>query len=188
MKGRSSRMKKKPCSKRLKDWLIYTNWIRIVHRDIKPTNILIFLSKVSCEPQPQIKLADFGLSKRLTFIKKDFTNTSTTNPSGTIGWMAPEVYQSESYDFKVDIWALGLIFGYTLSGGKHPFGHDPDERQRRIKKQKEIMLQIQEHLKKSYSHDSVALTLIQPMLAMEPKNRPTIEEVQSNDFFKINLV
>ena len=54
--------------------------------------------------------------------------------------MAPEVYESNRFDFKVDVWALGLIFGYTLSGGKHPFGDDLITRIDRIKKKEPMVL------------------------------------------------
>jgi len=51
------------------------------------------------------------------------------NPKGTRGWMAPEQYGSARLGGEVDIFALGCIFGYTLSTeGKHPFGDDLDER------------------------------------------------------------
>jgi len=47
--------------------------------------------------------------------------------------MAPEVYESNRFDFKIDIWALGCIFGYTLTNGnKHPFGDNSNERIVRI--------------------------------------------------------
>lgn len=84
--------------------------LKIVHRDMKPTNLLMSLPKDS--PEPQMKLADFGLSKLLNINQEDFTNSNLINPSGTRGWMAPEAYNQERYDFKVDIWALGLIIGY----------------------------------------------------------------------------
>jgi len=86
-----------------------------------------------------MKLADLGISKILQAGKHDFTNTNLTDPTGTKGWMAPEVYESNRFDFKVDIWALGCIFGYTLSGGKHPFGEDPDNRSVQIKTKKPML-------------------------------------------------
>jgi len=101
--------------------LAHLHKLKIVHRDIKPANLLIFVPTDEFNNKPLMKLADFDISKMLKAnINMDFTNTSLTNPSGSRGWMAPEVYQSHRFDFKVDVWALGLIFGFTLSGGKHP--------------------------------------------------------------------
>jgi len=125
-----------------------------------------------------MKLADFGLAKLLKFHKEDFTNTNVVNPTGTKGWMAPEVYESNRFDFKVDIWALGLIFSYTLSkGNKHPFGNKSNVRIVQMIR-KEPMMMVKEDLKEDYSRDGVvAYELIQSMLKMEPAKRPTVAEI-----------
>jgi len=146
----------------------------IVHRDIKPTNILVFV--IPSSNDPQIKLADFGISKILKIGKSDFTNTNATNPAGTRGWMAPEVYLLDRFDFKVDIFALGCIFGYTLSrGNQHPFGDTNSRIVRIIQKQNMVLKKKQ--LRAPYCYDSEAIKLIQSMLEMEPKKRPTAENV-----------
>lgn len=94
------------------DGLAYLHQCKIVHRDIKPQNILI------SRTGEQMKLADFGISRALkTNDKIDFTNTNVTNPHGTKGWVAPELYHNKRYDFKADIFPLGCVFAYTLSGG-----------------------------------------------------------------------
>jgi len=171
--------------------LVYLHYLGIVHRDIKPTNILIFVPSPGEDTdhvagghknKPQIKLADFGLSKVLQTDKDDFTNTSVANPSGTKGWMAPEVYEFNRFDFKVDVWALGCIFGYTLSGGKHPYGEDMKRILRIIRK--EAMILVQEDLKEPYSRDGDSVfELIRSMLEMDPINRPTAGEVLKSAFF-----
>ncbi len=167
--------------------LAHLHELGITHRDIKPANILIFIpaSDNGSESNPLMKLADFGISKVLGAGKEDFTNTNTTNPTGTRGWMAPEVYELKRFDFKVDIWALGLIFGFTLSGGKHPFGDDIDSRSTRIR-QKEKMLLTKGDLKESGGH--VAFKLIKRMLTVEPNSRPTVQDVLNDFFFKDNKV
>jgi len=158
--------------------------LNIVHRDIKPNNILIFVPDGD-GAEPQMKLADFGISKGLHAGRDDFTNTSVTNPNGTRGWMAPEVYQHKRFDFKVDIFPLGCIFSYTLSGGKHPFGDDPDQRLVRIKDQ-QPMLMVQQDLIRPYdSEDSEGLEVIKSMLEMDPSKRPTAREVLDAAFFKM---
>jgi len=160
--------------------LAHLHKLKIVHRDIKPANLLIFVPTDESN-QPQMKLADFDISKMLkTDFDRDFTNTSLTNPKGTRGWMAPEVYESNRFDFKVDVWALGLIFGYTLSGGKHPFGDDPDLRITRIKQNKPMLL-TRNDLMVVHRNGGV-FELIESMLKVEAKNRPSITDVLKNSF------
>jgi len=164
--------------------LAHLHKLKIVHRDIKPANLLIFVSSEGTETlKPEMKLADFGISKMLkTDMDINFTNTSVTNPTGSRGWMAPEVYESNRFDFKVDVWALGLIFGFTLSGGKHPFGDDQFERNTRIK-QKKSMLLTKKDLIDNIDVQS-AFNLINSMLTVEPENRPTVTDVLHHSFLK----
>ncbi|CAD8097715.1 unnamed protein product [Paramecium sonneborni] len=78
----------------------------ISHRDLKPENILI-----QTEPSIQIKLIDFGVSKRFKY-KDTFTEMWTA--TGTILYQAPEVFLGGGYDEKVDIWSIGIILYYML--------------------------------------------------------------------------
>jgi len=157
----------------------------IVHRDIKPNNILIYLppSSDTTESNPQVKLADFGCSK---IMDEDFTNTSTSNPRGTRGWIAPELYHDKRGDSKVDIFALGLIFGYTLSGGQHPFGDDPDQWAILIKNKKPMKM-IRNDLKEPFSStNDEGFDLIESMLVINPHERPTAKEITDSFFFPVN--
>ena len=82
----------------LLEGVIYLHNERIVHRDIKGSNILI-------DDTNNIKLADFGISKCLTNLSS--ISGAKTNDIGTTKWMAPEVIKENAYGFKVDIWSVG---------------------------------------------------------------------------------
>ena len=82
----------------------------IIHRDIKPSNIML-------TKKEQIKVLDFGLSKELS----DTEKTSVTGViMGSPQYMSPEQIQGRDLDFRSDIYQLGLLLYYSLSG-VHPF-------------------------------------------------------------------
>ncbi|CAD8056041.1 unnamed protein product [Paramecium sonneborni] len=87
----------------------------ICHRDLKPENILIQM-----HPDIQIKLIDFGVSKKFKF-KDTFKDMWTA--TGTIVYQAPEVFLGGGYDEKVDIWSIGVIL-YQLLCYRLPFFAD----------------------------------------------------------------
>jgi len=164
--------------------LAYLHKLNIVHRDIKPTNILIFVPD-GTGSKPVMKLADFGISKMLEADKNDFTNTSVTNPNGTKGYMPPEVYKEKRFSFQVDVWALGCIFAYILCEGKHPFGEDVITRIDLIRKEKAMLMEKRD-MKIVYYLDSQALAVIKSMLRTAPK-RPTVEDVLNHPFFIVRI-
>lgn len=78
---------------------------RILHRDIKSHNVLLNTSTDGRQTILECKLGDFGLAKQLK-PTKDAARKSV----GSRRWMAPEMQSgAEKYDFKCDIWAIGLV-------------------------------------------------------------------------------
>jgi DNA-binding response OmpR family regulator len=85
----------------------------LVHRDIKPANII--LQGGDCR---QPVLVDFGLAKRIN--ERSVTAKSTV--VGTPGYIAPEVFFGETADSRSDLFSLGVVAYYALSGAV-PFPH-----------------------------------------------------------------
>ena len=89
------------------------NQMGIIHRDIKPGNILV-------SSDGTIKITDFGLAKLVT---EDQSLTSVGMTLGTPSYISPEQGKGEKLDFRADIYALGVML-YRFIIGRLPFMAD----------------------------------------------------------------
>ncbi|KAG5859058.1 protein kinase domain-containing protein [Encephalitozoon hellem] len=94
--------------------LCYLHSKQIVHRDVKPSNILMGRISSQNSGSVQFKLCDFSIAKRL------HKESGTYGIAGTPAYMAPEVVSGEHYDFSADVWSLGVSI-YELLTLKKPF-------------------------------------------------------------------
>ena len=90
----------------------------VLHRDIKPHNILL-TKTISGESKAM--LSDFGIAKKHSL---DATQTRSTGTKGTRGWIAPEVLNSGEHSRSSDVFSMGCVAFFIFSGGQHPFGEE----------------------------------------------------------------
>ncbi|MGH9118825.1 MAG: protein kinase domain-containing protein [Acidimicrobiales bacterium] len=88
----------------------------VVHRDVKPGNVLL-------SEDGRVMVTDFGIAKALQEGEGDLTVTGTT--LGTVKYLAPEQVEGEPVDARTDVYALGVIL-YELVCGRPPFTGDSD--------------------------------------------------------------
>lgn len=95
--------------------LDYAHRQSIVHRDVKPANLLI-------EADGRVKLTDFGVARI-----QDSGEATRTQGSmvGTLKYMSPEQVQGQPIDARADLFAVGIVL-YQLLTGKRPFDGDTD--------------------------------------------------------------
>jgi|694.fasta_scaffold28681_6 serine/threonine protein kinase len=96
--------------------LIAAQELDMVHRDLKPSNIMLTWLPSG---KFQVKIVDFGLSK-LSPKPSLQTIDQSDGVFGSIYFMAPEQFERVPIDFKVDLYAIGCVFYYALTG-TYPF-------------------------------------------------------------------
>jgi serine/threonine protein kinase/streptogramin lyase len=93
----------------------------LVHRDVKPGNVLI-ATAIGSAANEHVYLSDFGLTKRTS---SDSGITGTGQFVGTLEYAAPEQFEGSSLDARTDVYSLGCV-AYECLTGRPPFRRDSD--------------------------------------------------------------
>ncbi|KAG8202472.1 IPL1, partial [Candida africana] len=158
--------------------LIFLHQRGIIHRDLKPENIMVSLDN-------QLKLSDFGWSVQIS--QNQIHNQTQTQKTphqkkqkqkrlticGTLDYLPPEMIESKSHDFSVDIWALGILC-YELLVGKPPF----EAINRNITYEKIAKVDI----KYPSNLDVDAIDLISKLVVKDPNKRLSLKEVLNHNW------
>jgi serine/threonine-protein kinase/endoribonuclease IRE1 len=139
----------------------------IVHRDLKPQNVLITSAGRG-------KIADMGLAKRLNI--SDGTSFEThvvggpnvNNAAGTSGWQAPERLTRGRQSRSVDVFSLGCLMYYSLTGGAHPFGE-------RLERDSNVIANKFDVSKLDFFPEAEAL--VRACIDADPSKRPSAKDV-----------
>jgi eukaryotic-like serine/threonine-protein kinase len=92
--------------------LVYAHQMNVVHRDIKPGNMML-------TPQGVVKLMDFGIARPGNEVGMTITGTTL----GSLNYMSPEQVKGESVDARSDLYSVGLSL-YEIVTGRLPFRGD----------------------------------------------------------------
>ncbi|CAD6188278.1 unnamed protein product [Caenorhabditis auriculariae] len=154
--------------------LRYLHECRIVHRDVKPENLLLLQDE---HGELALKLADFGLACELQ------DDTPLTAICGTPTYVAPEVLTERGYNEKVDTWATGIIL-YVILCGFPPFQSMEGENS-----QAELFRQIAtgDFSFPSPAWDGVSWAvrhLIICLVTVDPEERFSAQNVLENEWIK----
>ncbi len=87
----------------------------IVHRDVKPSNVLLVDG-----PEISVRLLDFGLA----LMTEEETLTAAGDVPGTLAYISPERLAGKTAESATDVWSTGVLLWEALAG-RHPFGSGP---------------------------------------------------------------
>lgn len=162
--------------KSLLEALVYLDSQGIMHRDLKPDNIILKHKDVDIR-ENVIKLVDFGLSSFIEAEEYIFRRC------GTPGFVAPEVINAKKtgpvkFSAKCDIFSVGVIFCFMLTG---VIPYDGDSFSDVLANNKNATINFEETYFKTMS--PVQLDLVQKMLELDVNKRYSAEECLGHEYF-----
>ncbi|KAI3465466.1 hypothetical protein Pfo_022129 [Paulownia fortunei] len=147
--------------------LAHLHELGIIHRDLKPQNVLVIKDR-----SISAKISDMGISKLLDGDMSSLTKHATGY--GSSGWQAPEQLRHERQTRAVDLFSLGCILFFCMTGGKHPFGESLERDINIVNDRKDLFL---------IDNTPEATDLISRLLDPNPDLRPKAIEVMHHPLF-----
>lgn len=148
----------------------------IIHCDIKPDNVLLFLTRSSWESGTKytLKLADFGVAKIMDGKEPDAKPfyTSASTRCGAAIYMAPEVLKSHPFTFSADVWSIGALAAFFCGKGDHLFPNAQDV----------LDFEHSSYKKKRIIPDHYSMNLrilLMDILDIDPDHRPRCGRIES---------
>ena len=134
----------------------------VVHRDVKPANVLL-----ADGPEVSVKLLDFGLA----LMREEDTLTAVGDIPGTLAYISPERLRGEQAGPPADVWSLGVLLWEALAG-RHPFWNgNLLETARAIQSGAPSLASVRPDL------PTPVVSAVDRMLAVEPRRRPRASRV-----------
>lgn len=150
--------------------LVYLHKRSIVHRDVKPENLLVFAYE---DGTKALKLGDFGLATALTGPLFTICGTPT--------YVAPEIILQTGYGLEVDIWAAGVIM-YILLFGSPPFNSQSNNQEEVF----DLIISCQLKISLQNGVSRTARQLLHGMLSHNKTQRLTAAQVLGHPFLSEN--
>lgn len=142
--------------------LAYAHDEGVVHRDVKPGNVLL-------DAEDRVKLADFGIAR---LIGDTVRHTRTGHAIGTAAYLAPEQVQGGEITPAVDVYSLGLVLLEALTGERAYPGSPTESALARLQRQPDVPT----GLPAEWQHLLTAMTALAP--EQRPRSRAVAAELE----------